>query len=52
MFTAPHPADIELLDKNPAKVRSLQHDMVLNGFEVGGGSIRIHQPEIQEKSLI
>jgi len=34
MFTAPHPADIELLDKNPAKVRSLQHDMVLNGFEV------------------
>jgi len=49
MFTAPHPADIELLDKNPAKVRGLQHDMVLNGFEVGGGSVRIHQPEIQEK---
>ena len=49
MFTAPHPDDIALLDKNPEKVRGLQHDMVLNGFEVGGGSIRIHQPEIQKK---
>ena len=49
MFTAPHPDDIELLDKDPAKVRGLQHDLVLNGVEVGGGSIRIHDPKIQQK---
>ncbi len=49
MFTAPHPEDVSLLDKDPTKVRGLQHDMVLNGYEVGGGSIRIHEPQIQEK---
>ncbi len=49
MFTAPHPDDVEQLGRDPTKVRSLQHDMVLNGYEVGGGSIRIHQAEIQEK---
>ncbi|KKU19287.1 MAG: Aspartyl-tRNA synthetase [Parcubacteria group bacterium GW2011_GWA1_47_11] len=49
MFTAPHPDDIPLLDSDPTRVRGLQHDLVLNGFEVGGGSVRIHQPKIQEK---
>lgn len=49
MFTAPHPDDIALLGSDPLKVRGLQHDLVLNGFEVGGGSIRIHEREIQDK---
>lgn len=49
MFTAPKEEDIKLLDKNPLKVKSEQHDLVLNGVEIGGGSIRIHDPKIQEK---
>lgn len=49
MFTAVHPDDIPLLNSDPMKVRGLQHDLVLNGFEVGGGSIRIHQADVQNK---
>lgn len=49
MFTAPKVEDIAKLDKDPGKVRSLQHDLVLNGFEVGGGAIRIHDMKLQEK---
>lgn len=49
MFTAPHPDDVSLLETDPLMVRGLQHDMVLNGREVGGGSIRIHNPKVQSK---
>ena len=46
-FTAPHPADVGLLDSDPASIRALAYDMVLNGQEMGGGSIRIHDAELQ-----
>ncbi len=49
MFTAPHPDDVKLLDSDPISARGLQHDLVLNGYEAGGGSIRIHDRAVQEK---
>ena len=49
MFTAPKEEDLHLLEKSPDKVRSYQYDLVLNGYEVGGGSIRIHDSKVQEK---
>ncbi len=49
LFTAPMPEDVPLLDSEPEKARGQQYDMVVNDYEVGGGSIRIHNRKLQEK---
>jgi len=48
-FTRPKEGDLSLLDSEPGKVHSYQHDFVLNGYEIGGGSMRITDQKIQEK---
>jgi len=48
-FTRPHDEHVELIDRDPGKVLCYRYDLVLNGFEIGGGSIRLHDPEVQAK---
>jgi aspartyl-tRNA synthetase len=48
-FTAPHPDDIDRLESDPLSVRSRSYDLVLNGWELGSGSVRIHSPETQQR---
>jgi aspartyl-tRNA synthetase len=48
-FTAPHPDDLASMERDPGRVRAVAYDMVLNGTELGGGSIRIGDPAVQER---
>ena len=48
-FTAPKEEDLEFLEKDPGRIRSRAYDLVLNGIEIGGGSIRIHRKELQDE---
>jgi aspartyl-tRNA synthetase len=48
-FTMPHPEDLELIETDPLKVRSQAYDLVLNGWELGSGSVRIHRADIQSR---
>jgi aspartyl-tRNA synthetase len=48
-FTQPHPDDLHMLETDPLRVRSQAYDLVLNGWELGSGSIRIHQPDLQAR---
>jgi aspartyl-tRNA synthetase len=50
-FTAPMDEDLHLLESDPGKVRAKAHDLIINGYEAGGGSVRIHDPETQSKAF-
>ena len=50
-FTMPNEEDLEFVETDPGRVRARAYDMVLNGCEVGGGSIRINDPELQQRML-
>jgi len=48
-FTMPHPDDLDRLDTEPLAVRSQAYDLILNGWELGSGSVRIHRPDVQQR---
>ncbi len=48
-FTMPHPEDIDRLESDPLSVRAQAYDLVLNGWELGSGSVRIHRPDVQQR---
>ena len=48
-FTSPHPEDLDKMDTDPSNIRSLGYDIVMNGYELGGGSIRIHDKDLQAR---
>ena len=48
-FTMPMEEDIQYLDSDPGRVRAIAYDIVINGMEAGGGSVRIHSSEVQQK---
>ncbi len=48
-FTRPHDSDVQYLETDPGKVKCWRYDVVLNGFEIGGGSIRLHDPAVQSR---
>ncbi|HRU04445.1 MAG TPA: aspartate--tRNA ligase [Candidatus Brocadiia bacterium] len=48
-FTSPRPEHVDLLETRPGEVKALAHDIILNGIEMGGGSIRIHDPAVQQR---
>jgi aspartyl-tRNA synthetase len=48
-FTQPHPDDLDRLEADPLSVRSRSYDLVLNGWELGSGSVRIHRPDVQQR---
>ncbi|HOU93940.1 MAG TPA: aspartate--tRNA ligase, partial [Polyangiaceae bacterium] len=48
-FTRPHDEHVDLIEQDPGKVLCYRYDLVLNGFEIAGGSIRLHDPEVQRR---